>query len=351
VYQFADAQRDLIYYEDVDFVNRGLATNVDAGDYLKPVYNTTPVSEAGSLTFSIPLKDDVSASPVTPQGMKLDWNGDGNFTVEYSLNGGTSWTTAVNNAIQASTSGMATTISPLIRVSFPSGRAPGLDVLRQLYVTIYATANVRAVNSVERLAVPTGIPTTSREWREPIEQDTASGGIITNGNTWTLNQSTDTDPTQVGSIEFIVEWSGTGLTSIYVFDSRSVTPSNASFLWLNASGQVAFSGLSALYINGVATTSGTFVPVAGRQYHIVVVYTATHNAKIALGPVNATSKLNIGLMTIYEAQLTASQAATLASLYWNRPVLAIDDTQAITVAETAPAAKVYTKDWAITGAG
>jgi hypothetical protein len=114
---------------------------------------------------------------------------------------------------------------------------------------------------------------------------------------------------------------------------------------------LTFSGFSAVYVDGVAKASGTYVPVSNRLMHLVAVYTTPHNAKMVLGPGTGTGKHNIRHFATYPSQLTAAQVLSLYRSYFGLPVLSGVDANAIVLSETAPAAKVYVKDWAHTGAG
>jgi hypothetical protein len=223
--------------------------------------------------------------------------------------------------------------------------------MRSLLVTIYSSNVLKAVNGTERTMLATGTPRTSSFWSEPIEADTAAGTITSLGNKWTLNESTDVDKTNIGTIEIRFTPQGTVLNSTYIIDSRSVTPSNASFIWIDATGKFAWSGFSAVYINGVLTTSGTFTPALGRSYHIIGVYTAVHNAKIDIGATMANAPRLFNHIGLYEAQLTAAQAARLYGLYQNPVTTTVTDTNAIVVAEPLVGAVAYVYAWARTGAG
>lgn len=350
IFRFSDAERDIYVKNDIDFPTEGRADNAIAGTYLQPVYGSDDLSQAGTYTISVPVADLLGGSPPNVQGMKLEWTGDGNFVVEYSLNNGSSWSTAVNGAVQASTLNMAPTVTPIIRITFAAGRAKGLDVVRSFEITTYKNLTVRATNDVERTMLFNSTTTSSSSWSEPIEMDDASGTSFTASNYAILQESVDTDKTNVGSIEFWIKLSAVG--GGYILDSRGVTPSDTSYIWTGATGLLAWPAqFSAVYVNGSAVSNGVFAPSPNRWYHIVGVYATPHNAKISFSPAVSGFTNYINLINTYEAQLTATQVAILYNSYNRLPSLAGTDPNTLTVTETAPAAKAYVNDWSIQGAG
>lgn len=350
LWKFSDERRDIMYAKDVDWTTDGLVDNVITSATLEPNYDSTDLSIAGTYTIPVPISDILSTSPVVPQGMKVEWDGDGTFTVQYSLNNGSTWTTAVNGQVQANTVGMATTIVPQIKISFPAGAARGTNVVRYMRVTAYKTYTSYSVNSNERTVTLNAYTPTSTNWSEPIETDNAVGTIVGSTNTYTLNESIETDFTNIGTIEFWAEFTG-NILGYYLLDSRGVTPSNASYIWVAGTGQLSWSGFSAVYVDGVSVSNSTFVPIVGRPYHIVGVYTAPHNAKVRVQTAVTGVTNQIPMMAVYPGSLTAAQVLSLFNAYFGYPVLAAEDANVITVLETAPASKAYVNDWSIQGAG
>lgn len=352
MWKFSDERADILYAKNVDFTSDGLGLTVTPGTYLEPMYDPSDLSVAGTYTLAVPFADAVAGSPPAVQGMKLEWSGDGTYTVQYSLNNGGSWTTAVNGQIQASTVGMAGTVVPQIRITFPSGAVKGANVVRSMRVTAYKTIKAYPSNSNERSADLNSLATPSTTWSEPIEVDNASGVNVTSVNNITINNSLETDFTSVAAIEFWAEWSTTTtLNGSYLIDSRAMTPSDASYIWISGSGLFSYAGFSALYVNGALVGNNAFTPVAGQSYHIVGVYTTPHNAKIRIGPAVSNVSFQLDQFSTYPTSLTAAQILALFNSYFNYPVLAAEDANTINVLETAPASKAYVADWSIQGAG
>lgn len=348
VWKFSDEGRDIISSTQIDWATAGQAVDSLTSDVLTPVYDEDDLSVAGTFTFAVPIADLDAVTTI--QGIKLEWNGDGTFTVQYSLNDGATWATATNGSILASTIDLSSLVTPLVKITFTAGNVPGLDVVRDMRVTSYSTNVAYAVNGRERTITLVGSPSTSTLWREPIDNDSASGTEFINSGYGIMNESTETDKTNIGTIEIWASFNNPA-PGWYILDSRAVTPSNASYIWDSGSNTLSFSGFSALYINGVARTSGTFVPVPNQLYHIVGVYSTPHNAKISFSPAKLGQVNSILSITTYEAQLTASQVASLFNSYFGPPVLSVSEAATLSVTETAPAAKAYVHDWSITGAG
>lgn len=346
LYRFSDLDRDVRYVKDIDWTMDGFGLDLDISSELRPNYDTSDLSVAASYTITVPIAD--LDAPVNAQGMKVEWSGDGNFTVECSIDNGTTWTALGNGIVPTNTVGLSGTITPQVRISFAAGRAKNLDVVRNMRITVYSSNIVYSANNRERTALLTGAPTTSDDWTEPVQNDKSMGlsNTASGARMATINESTEVDRFDVGTIELWLP--ANAASGTYIVDSRSVTPANTSYIWLNGSRQVAFAGFSAVYVDGAARTSGTYVPVAGRMMHIVAVYSAPHNAKIALGPTGGTE---IRMAALYPNQLTAAEAIALYNSYFGYPSLKVDDTNAIVLSETAPAAKAYVKDWSVTGGG
>lgn len=348
-YTFQDQDRLVYDQQEIDFTE-GFATDVVIENGLSPQYGEDDLSVAGSLEYVLNISDPEEA-PLNIAGIKFEWDGDGNFSVDYSLDDGSTWLPATNYVVQAGTEALSNKVTPQIRITFPAGRALGLDIVRSFSVTTYENSDVQARNGGERAVKLTLAPPTSSYWTEPIEQDGLAGTLFSTTKHGVLQESLETDVNMIGALEFWVKPLGTGTSSYYIFDSRSVTPTHASFLWVNSTPRFAWSGLSAVYINGVVATSGSVAPNPNEWTHIIAVYTTAHNAKIALGPAGSAQANRINMFAYYTLQLTSSQAAVLYKSYYGPPVLSIEDTNSIVVLETPPAAKVYVKDWSITGGG
>jgi hypothetical protein len=354
VWKFSDAERDLVNGQEVDWMTSGEAVGCIASDNLYPTYDDTDLSVAGTYTFSIPIADLDAVTTI--QGIKLEWNGDGNFSVEYSLDDGTTWASASNGKVLPSTVGLSSLVTPMVRITFAQGRAPGLDVVRDMRFTVYQTNVAYAVNDRERTITLTGTgvaPSTSTAWSEPIDDDSASGTVFGSSTAYgygILNESTEIDSTDIGTIEIWVSIS-TVVSGPYILDSRSVTPSNASYIWVDGAGLLKWAGFSAVYVNRNLVTSGSLTIIPNMTYHIIAVYSTPHNAKISLSSANSTAVNHILQFATYEGQLTQAQAQALHDSYFGLPALTILDSGNIAMTENAPAAKAYVNDWSIQGAG
>ena len=108
------------------------------------------------------------------QGVKLSWNGDGNFTVKTSLDG-TTYTNCINGQLVPNTISINPTSQVLdIRVIFTGGVALDISAVRDITLTVYITNKVRG-SDISRNLLLSGSVTSANESNEPIERNSATG--------------------------------------------------------------------------------------------------------------------------------------------------------------------------------
>lgn len=349
-FTFSDAERDIVVQKTFNFSQEGLVDDVTTNEgILSPAFDDLDVSVVGNYYASLPLSDPDDLTAPDIQGVKISAEGYGLYNLYTSVDDGTSWDPIGNGEIPDETIDLPATVILQVRVEFPAGQTEA--AVTKLSATAYRSKNIYASNGAERgIILSTGILTSPETWREPIELDRSAMMQQSNIDFGVLQESLEAEIDNVGTIEMWFSVAGTN--AVYILDSRtsSVTPGNNSYIRLDASGNVVFSGFSAVYINGAAKTSGTFQIQANRWYHIIGVYTTVHNSKVSLDTDVAIVK-SVALLSTYEPQITATQAASIYNAYFGLPSLSASDSNSIVLSETAPAAKVYTKDWSITGAG
>jgi hypothetical protein len=104
-----------------------------------------------------------------------------------------------------------------------------------------------------------------------------------------------------------------------------------------------WAGASAVYINGVLTSSGTFVLRYGEWIHVVFVLTTPFNTTFEIGDDFLDG--NIGLVAFYPTALTAANALSLYDSYNKIPLARVDDTGNVTVADAATPVNMYAYNW------
>lgn len=318
-------------YSDVEFVS----------DDLKPILDTlTGLSLPGVWTSQY----EASISAVV-YGIVLDWDSDGSFTVQASKDLGTTWISVTNGITIPGTFAWTTAGSDLlIRITFTGGVTGDISSIRTLRARGYSSPTVYGSFSTRNLTVNAAVTTSSKS-SQPVEGKADSGFRTTlNGGVININPDTDADdPYPVGTLEVWHKFSGLA-TSKFVFDARPA--GGTPYLWVNGSNQLAFVGMSAVYVNGAPVTSGTLVILPDVWYHIVAVFTTAIATRIDI----QTGDRDISVLNVYPTALTAPNAALMYSMYSDYPN-AVLATEANPITEGANAYALYGYDWSIAPAG
>jgi hypothetical protein len=248
----------------------------------------------------------------------------------------------VNNRVITGTYNWAVTDKiVLIRITFTGGIASDPAVIRRLRVTGYSSNKVYANDNSRYITLSDALSSTANEANEPIENNYGAG-IEIYGGTANIQADATADIRNAAALELWFKWNGSPLSN-YVFDARGA--GDDSYLWVSGSGQMGFAGQTAVYVNGVAITAGTFIPAIGVWYHIVFVFNAPHNYYITLP---STGAKNYGVINIYPTAPTAAQALTMYKAYGGYPEAALV-TEDINVQEAATPFNTYAYDWTLTG--
>jgi hypothetical protein len=325
----------------------GLASNVSATDgTLKPQNDySTGLSMPGTWRGSLELH----ATELTAAGaVDLDWDGDGSFIVETSVNNGGSWATAVNGRNVVNTTPLNTTNLVMdIRITFAGGIANDISVVRRLRATVFADTLIQG-NDTSRTLTLTANVSTPLEFNEPIERNISSGIDFYNGSL-TVSADASGAPRNAAAMEFWIRPRSAAVSGAggYVFDSRG--GGGTAYMWINStSNLIAYAGLSVAYINGVSTASGVMIPRYNEWLHVLAVFTTPFNTPIIVGPGQFDGQ--ISQISIYPTALTASQALALYQSYGRVPVGRVDDSGLITIAEPAVPINMYAYNWESTNA-
>lgn len=322
--------------------NNGVYMNSESisGD-LKPQNDfITGLSKAGTWRGVLELG---ATELLVAGGVKIDWDGDGSFVVETSIDNGTVWSPVTNGRLAVNTIGMNTTAKILdIRVTFTGGVANDIATVRRLRATTFTDYIIQGPDTSRTLTL-SGSVSSGLEYSEPIERSMSTGVDFYSG-TATLSADTTTTPRNINTMEFWIRPRSLTLSGSggYVFDTRA--GGGTAYLWTQVSGGAyGFAGSSAVYINGVLTSSGTYIVRLNEWVHVVFVFTTAFNTPVVLG--GGSADIQYGLIATYPTALTAAQALALYQSYVKVPVARVDDPGLITLADAATPINMYAYNW------
>jgi hypothetical protein len=153
----------------------------------------------------------------------------------------------------------------------------------------------------------------------------------------------DTDFDTYNAVEMTVKFdTSTASKTVLSVGSASITT--------NGTGQWTFTGLSALYIDGVAVTS-PFTITAGQWHHVLAVFTGTTSA-VYVGNNSGGSAgypMRLGYLALYSGDITATMADAIYDTWVGTAAIRVTESSIGNVTEGGY--KGYTFDWSITGAG
>jgi hypothetical protein len=132
--------------------------------------------------------------------------------------------------------------------------------------------------------------------------------------------------------------------------SKTVLSVGSASITTNGSGQWVFTGLSALYIDGVAVASPVTVS-AGMWHHVLAVFSGT-TSQVYVGNSAAGTAgypMRVGYLALYANDITATMAAAIYDTWVGTAAIRVTEPAVANVSESGY--KAYTFDWSITGAG
>jgi hypothetical protein len=162
----ADVAYDFKFDTDLEWLSGQSASVRVFNDELIPEVDASGLTTAGTWLGGIIL----AAVLTTINGSKIEWDGDGTFTVETSVNNGTTWTAAVNgNEITGLPSGTASgTKSLQVRIKFLAGEpVDTITKVRSLSLKLYKSRSSKGSSSL-RTAGFTGNISLASNLYQPI---------------------------------------------------------------------------------------------------------------------------------------------------------------------------------------
>lgn len=318
------------------------ATNVSSstGELVPQVDQTTGASVAGTWTGLYVIDNPDVA---TLSGIKAEWNGNGLFTVQSSLDGGTTWSAITNGELIPTSQGLNPAGKTLlVRVSFTGGVVADTSEVRDLTLTTYADNYIYTINNDARKLNIIGSVATTLETNQPIELSKRPG-IHAYGGFLTMGQDTDGTALGIQTLEFIVNPNGVASGSGgYLLDTRPY--GGTAYMWLpEATGQWSWAGASAVYINGQVATSPV-AAVKGDSVHIIFVFPALFNTAVDIAAGQQVAEYN--LIAAYSTAFTAAQAAAQFANYSSIPTMPVTEVGIVQFIEPANPYVFTSADWA-----
>jgi hypothetical protein len=277
---------------------------------LKPTFNGA-LSAPGSWVTVFPLD---SLPYTTVNGANMFWDGLG-VTVEVSLDG-TAWETAVRGKNFTIIPPGTTTANKIIhvRVTFPGNILDDSSYLKSLSLSIQPSSTMIPLGNRTVTLTQPAYP--KFDYNEVANR--SDWGIeLGAGGSLTIGPDGSAVPRHPRTVE------------IWICKTTSTNPV------INQTGTTYMDGTA----GAIALNNGQWTLV-----HIVTAASITGNIVIA-GPAL------IGQVVLYTSALTANDIAKVYTNYTGFEKLALTETAAISISEPNLAAKIYSYDWSITGAG
>lgn len=295
-----------------------------------PVYTNTSLPGVWQTSISL---GEVPES--TLADMRLTWFGEGDFTVEYSLDDGTTW----KNPNLGPTESLDNADVIDIRVTFDGGIVDDTSYVGSLNIVVYIDKTFLG-NRSDRFASLTGNGLASEEYFEPIEYADFNGIQLLSGAIALTADNSYNGEEEAGDLNI------TGF-EMWVKPVAGNILSGTGISVARSGNTITFSGLSTLTVNGVSVTSGATVFNSNSWYHIAGIFTTAANPALNIGVTNTL----VSQLSVITNALTLTGLQQLYAAYLGLPGLVLTDTTDVEIAEAVPATNLYAHVWGITPAG
>ncbi|QNN98292.1 hypothetical protein SEA_LILMARTIN_42 [Streptomyces phage LilMartin] len=295
-----------------------------------PVYTNT--SLPGVWQSSIALGE---VPETTLADMKITWLGEGDFTVEYSLDDGTTW----KNPNLAPTETLDNTDVIDVRITFDGGIVDDPSFVGSLSVVVYIDKTFLG-SRVDREASMSGNGLASGEYFEPIEYADFNGIKLLSGAINTTVDASYDGEEEPGDLDI------TGF-DMWVKPVAGNILSGTGISVARSGDTITFSGLSTLVVNGVSVASGATVFNSDSWYHISGIFSTAGNYALTVGVTNTL----VSQLSLITTALTLAGLQQLYAAYLGLPGLVVEDSSSVGIAEASPATNLYAHVWGITPAG
>lgn len=310
--------------------------------------DTTAQYEAGTWTTSLAFE----AQALVLAGSRITWDSNiTNLTVEVSTNGGTSFSTASNGSSPVGAFDLTSAgLTVVIRVTLAAGASQ--TQVGKINLVLYTSKDINGTNSIIPLQVKDSVNAVLSEFDYEPSEFNLNSGVFLSSATNRLDLAADSVFGGYQAIEFTI-YIPSSQNSKTVMTSTVASPPTIS---TNASGQWTFSNLTALYVDGVAISSGTTVST-GTWHHVIAVFAAA-SGTFYFGnnaAQNAAYSCRIGYLASYFAAITAANVLIMYNAWVGKAPLRVTDTNTVTVADHAYASgkpvQAYAFNWAVSSGG
>lgn len=351
-YLFSDAYSsvyDTVSFGDTDDWNDGIFTgNVASVDNkLVNLFDETAGEWlTGTWTYQYSVASDEGAG-ITLNGSRITWDALDTVTVEVSTDDAT-WTPVTNGSSIVGTQSLSSGWAIAVRVTIPT-TTDHQSFVDNLKIVLYTDKAIKG--SDESLLASFNAPlavTLSDRVYPPASFNDNAGVVLPASNGISIPADTDFDPYSV--VEMTVKFdTSTASKTVLALGSASITS--------NGSGQWAFTGLTALYVDGVSVTS-PFSIQAGKWHHVLAVFSPTTNT-VYIGNSSAGSAgypMRVGYVALYADTISSTTAQAIYDTWVGKAAVQVTDENTSNITEhvfssTSSPFRGYAYDWSITGAG
>lgn len=351
-YVFSDSNTsiyDTLSFGDTDDWNLGsFSRNVAAvDDTLVNLFDeTTAEWLTGTWTFQFSV-DAATGAGITLNGSRITWDSLDTIVVETSEDD-TTWTPVTNGSDIIGTQSLSSGYVIAVRVTVPT-TTDAQSVVDNLKIVFYTDKTVKG--SDESLPAsfinPLAVKIADTAYQPASFNDNA-GVLLPASNGISIPADTDFDP--YSAVEMTVKFDTSTV-------SKTVLSVGSSTITSNGSGQWVLTGLTALYVDGVAVTSPYSI-TTGKWHHVLAVFSGT-TSPVYIGNNAAGSSaypMRVGYAALYADTISSGDADAIYDTWVGTAAIQVedDDTSNITehnFTETSSAFRAYSFDWSITGAG
>jgi hypothetical protein len=349
------------FYDDVSYVyskqsfpdENGWSAGLFSGDVaevdsslVNMFSDTTSQYENGTWSYHISFEPFDST---VINGSKITWGYLGDIVVEYSLDG-TTFNTLVSGDSPIGIQDISAGFSFEIRLTFNESITQ--SSMNNLNLVFYTSKNIKGTDEslIATIISPLAVTLSDSEYIPADFQD--SNGIILS-STSGISIPHD-DGIGYGSIEMEVFLSSipASKTILYV-NSASSQPSIVT----NGSGQIVFSNLTGLYVDGVSVSSPYSIDT-GKWHHIIATFSSTISDVYVANNVASSAGIAIRLayLALYPQQISSADSLAIYHAWVGQPAVQIQEENIASISEstyteTGQAFRAYSFDWSITGAG
>lgn len=340
---------DTLSFGDTDDWNLGTFTGNVAvvDDTLVNLFDETAAEWlTGTWTFQFSV-DAATGAGITLNGSRITWDSLDTITVETSEDD-TVWTPVTNGSDIVGTQSLASGYAIAVRVTIPT-TSDAQSVVDNLKIVFYTDKTVKG--SDESLPASFVNPLTviiADTAYAPASFNDNAGVLLPASNGISIPADTDFDP--YSAVEMTVKFDTSTV-------SKTVLAVGSSTITSNGSGQWVLTGLTALYVDGVAVTSPYSI-TTGKWHHVLAVFSGT-TSPVYIGnnaAGTAAYPMRVGYIALYADTISAGDADAIYDTWVGTAAIQVedDDTSNITehsFSETTSPFRAYAYDWSITGAG